>query len=100
MPRNCREAWKDLIQDPGICEYGKIVFRDKLPVEEHKVLQSSDICMGFYCEYQIQAISCRAFYWCSFSVAISVIIVYDSKTFDVATGFTVGAYLLVCLRYF
>jgi hypothetical protein len=98
-PKVHPEAWKDLIQDPDSCEDGKKVFRDKLPVEEYKDLKSSDVCMGFYCEYQIQAI--RAFYWCSFFVVISVLIVlYYSKTIDVATGFTVGAYFVAVFALF
>jgi hypothetical protein len=99
-PKVNAEVWKEIIQDPQICNHRSQYFRDKLPVGSYKNLElSTEICIGLYCQYRLQAT--KAFCWACFLVAVSgAITVYYAKTIELSTGFTVGAYFVGVFRLF
>jgi uncharacterized membrane protein len=88
-------VWKKIIQNPEVCNPNSMAFREKLPLESEEITQDSkqESVIGLYCLHQLKVV--KVFVWCVIGVgAAFTTALYLTRRVDVATGFTVGAFIL------
>jgi hypothetical protein len=92
-PKVHTEVWKKIIQNPEVCNLNSKAFREKLPLESEEITQDSNQESGLYCLHQLKVL--RVFICCVISVGAGfATALYLATTIDVATGFTVRAFIL------